>query len=54
MTAPISVLIINGSQSSDDLRIGHWLWTRDPSSLAIGTMVQDTDKSPVLMVRVEM
>ncbi|XP_032664375.1 dyslexia-associated protein KIAA0319-like protein [Odontomachus brunneus] len=50
MTAPISVLIINGSQSSDDLRIGQWLWTRDQPSLAIGTIVQDTDKSPVLML----
>lgn len=50
VTAPISALIINGSQSSDDLKIGQWLWTRDPSSLAIGTIVQDTDKSSVLMV----
>jgi len=50
VTAPISALIINGSQSSDDLRIGQWLWTRDQSSLAIGTIVRDTDKSPVLMV----
>lgn len=49
-TAPISALIINGSQSSDDLRIGQWLWTRDQSSLAIGTIVQNTDKSPVLML----
>lgn len=53
LTAPISVLIINGSQSSDDLRIGQWLWTRDQSSLAIGTIVQDTDKSPVLMVKLK-
>ncbi|XP_071632449.1 dyslexia-associated protein KIAA0319 [Temnothorax longispinosus] len=50
VTAPISALIINGSQSSDDLRIGQWLWTRDQSSLAIGAIVQDTDKSPVLML----
>lgn len=53
VTAPISALIINGSQSSDDLRIGQWLWTRDQSSLAIGTIVQDTDKSPVLMVKLK-
>ncbi|XP_070161283.1 dyslexia-associated protein KIAA0319 [Polyergus mexicanus] len=50
VTAPITALIINGSQSSDDLRIGQWLWTRDQSSLAIGTIIQDTDKSPVLML----
>ncbi|KAL0116040.1 hypothetical protein PUN28_011119 [Cardiocondyla obscurior] len=50
VTAPISALIINGSQSSDDLRIGQWLWTRDQSSLAIGTIIQDTDKSPILML----
>nr|XP_034182402.1 dyslexia-associated protein KIAA0319 isoform X1 [Osmia lignaria]XP_034182403.1 dyslexia-associated protein KIAA0319 isoform X1 [Osmia lignaria]XP_034182404.1 dyslexia-associated protein KIAA0319 isoform X1 [Osmia lignaria] len=48
--APISALIINGSQSTDDLRISEWIWTRDPSSLAIGTIIQDTDKSSVLMV----
>lgn len=53
MTAPISALIINGSQSNDDLRIGQWLWTRDQSSLAIGTVVQDTDKSSVLMVKLK-
>lgn len=54
VTAPISALIINGSQSSDDLRIGQWLWIRDQSSLAIGTIVQDTDKSSVLMVKAKM
>ena len=48
--APISALIINGSQSTDDLRISEWIWTRDSSSLAIGTIIQDTDKSSVLMV----
>ncbi|KAG7209539.1 hypothetical protein KM043_015619 [Ampulex compressa] len=48
--APISALIINGSQSTDDLKIGQWLWTREASSLAIGTIVQDTDKSPILML----
>lgn len=50
VVAPISALIINGSQSTDDLRINEWIWSRDPSSLAIGTIVQNTDKSSVLMV----
>lgn len=48
--APIVALILNGSQSSDDLRIGQWLWTREPSSLAVGTIIEGTDKSPILMV----
>ncbi|XP_015434553.1 PREDICTED: dyslexia-associated protein KIAA0319 isoform X2 [Dufourea novaeangliae] len=48
--APISALIINGTQSTDDLKISEWFWTRDPSSLAIGTITHDTDKSPILML----
>ncbi|XP_076160775.1 dyslexia-associated protein KIAA0319 isoform X2 [Ptiloglossa arizonensis] len=50
VVAPVSALIINGSQSTDDLRISNWMWSRDSSSLAIGTIIQDTDKSPVLML----
>lgn len=46
----MSALFINGSQSSDDLKIGQWEWTRESSSLAIGTIVEGTDKSPILMV----
>ena len=48
--APVNALIINGSQSTDDLKIRQWLWTRDPISLAIGNIVEGTDRSPVLMV----
>ncbi|XP_015600421.1 dyslexia-associated protein KIAA0319-like protein [Cephus cinctus] len=48
--APVNALIINGSQSSDDLGIVNWLWTRDSSSLAIGNIIEGTDKSPVLML----
>lgn len=47
---PVNIIVINGSRSSDDLRIAQWLWTRDPSSLAIGTVLQGSDKSPILMV----
>lgn len=47
---PINLLIINGSQSTDDLKIKQWQWTRDPSSLAIGKIVENTDNSPILMV----
>ena len=47
---PVNALIINGTQSTDDLKIKQWLWTRDPISLAIGNIVEGTDKSPILMV----
>ncbi|XP_033227932.1 dyslexia-associated protein KIAA0319-like protein isoform X2 [Belonocnema kinseyi] len=48
--APIAAVILNGSQSSDDLRIAKWEWTREPTSLAVGSIVEGTDKSPVLML----
>ncbi|XP_043477111.1 dyslexia-associated protein KIAA0319-like protein [Leptopilina heterotoma] len=48
--APIAAVILNGSQSSDDLRIAQWLWTREPTSLAIGSIVEGTDKSPILIL----
>ena len=48
--APVNALILNGSLSSDDLKIKQWLWSRDPNSLAIGNIVEGTEKSPVLMV----
>lgn len=47
---PLGVLIVNGSQSSDDLGIAKWQWTREPSSLALGTIIEQTDTTPVLMV----
>ncbi|XP_011314056.1 dyslexia-associated protein KIAA0319 isoform X2 [Fopius arisanus] len=50
VVAPVNALIINGSQSSDDLMIGKWHWTRDPTSLAIGNIIEGTDQSPVLMI----
>ncbi|XP_046753459.1 dyslexia-associated protein KIAA0319 isoform X2 [Diprion similis] len=50
LVEPVSIIVINGSHSSDDLRIGQWLWTRDPSSLAIGTVLEGSDKSPILML----
>ncbi|XP_066597643.1 dyslexia-associated protein KIAA0319-like protein [Prorops nasuta] len=50
IVAPVSVLVINGSQSTDDLGIKQWLWTRDPTSLAIGNIIKDSDKSSILML----
>ncbi|XP_049856046.1 dyslexia-associated protein KIAA0319-like protein isoform X1 [Schistocerca gregaria] len=47
---PVSVVIVNGSQSSDDLGIVKWLWTREDSSLALGKILGDSDKHPVLML----
>ena len=48
VTLPVSVIQINGSKSSDDLRIARWKWTRDPKSLAAGTMVGTSDQASVL------
>jgi dyslexia-associated protein KIAA0319-like protein len=49
-TLPISVLKLNGSRSSDDLAVVKWKWSRDESSLAQGTVLDNTDTSPILMV----
>lgn len=48
--APVTALIVNGSKSSDDLLIKEWIWTRDPESLAIGTIIPKTNESSVLIV----
>lgn len=48
VTLPVSVILINGSKSSDDLRIAKWKWTRDPKSLAAGSMVGTSDETSVL------
>jgi len=50
VSLPISVLKLNGSRSSDDLAVVRWKWTRDESSLAQGTVLDDSDSSPILMV----
>lgn len=47
---PVGVLILNGSQSQDDLGIAKWLWTREPTSLALGTVIAGTDVTPTLML----
>lgn len=41
---------MNGSMSSDDLGITKYEWQRDASSLAVGTIVGNTDHEPVLIV----
>lgn len=47
---PASVIMLNGSQSSDDLGIVNWKWSREPDSLAIGRVLGSSDTSPVLML----
>ena len=48
---PVSVVTLNGSRSSDDVRIVSWRWSRDGSSLAAGRVVGDTDQAQSLQVR---
>ncbi|XP_050347693.1 dyslexia-associated protein KIAA0319 isoform X2 [Nymphalis io] len=50
LNLPLSVLILNGSKSSDDFRIVSWRWTRSGSGLAAGTVILHSDTKPVLML----
>uniref|UniRef100_A0A2M4ABB6 Putative serine-type protease inhibitor n=1 Tax=Anopheles triannulatus TaxID=58253 RepID=A0A2M4ABB6_9DIPT len=50
ITMPTNMLVLNGTRSSDDLGIVRYSWTREPSSLAIGTIIDESDKKPVLML----
>lgn len=47
---PVSVVVLNGSQSSDDLGIVKWEWIRELSSLVLGRIIANSDHSPVLML----
>ncbi|CRL01795.1 CLUMA_CG015011, isoform A [Clunio marinus] len=50
LTLPLSVLILNGSSSSDDLKIVSYLWTRESDSLAVGNVIGGSDHGAVLML----
>lgn len=50
VTLPLSVLIINGSASFDDLAIVNYTWTRESESLAIGNVIGSSDREPVLQI----
>lgn len=50
LTLPFSVLILNGSSSSDDLAIVNYSWTRESDSLAVGNVIGTSDHESVLMV----
>ncbi|XP_077521827.1 dyslexia-associated protein KIAA0319-like protein isoform X3 [Amblyomma americanum] len=45
---PVDVVSLNGSRSSDDVEIISWRWTRDPSSLAAGRILENSSFSPIL------
>lgn len=45
---PVNIVMLNGSGSTDDLGIVSYKWTRDPSSLAAGTILENSDQSPIL------
>jgi len=47
---PVSVIVLNGSRSSDDLGIVKWEWIRESNSLALGRVIANSDQSPVLML----
>lgn len=46
----MSVLIINGSTSYDDLAIVNFTWTRESDSLAVGMVIGNSDREPVLQL----
>ena len=48
VTLPVSVVIVNGSASHDDLKIAKWRWSRDPKSLAAGKIVGNSSQESVL------
>ena len=47
---PKSVFILDGSKSSDDLKIAKWKWSRLPNSLAAGQIVGDSASNPSLLL----
>lgn len=50
VTLPVSVIVLNGSKSSDDLGIANYNWSRESGSLAVGNVVGNSDHESVLMV----
>ena len=52
VSLPLRWITLNGSASTDDLKIVSWLWTRESTSLAAGTIIANTDRTSVLMVKI--
>ena len=50
VSLPLRWVSLDGSNSSDDLAVRSWLWTRESDSLATGSIVADTDRTSTLMV----
>ncbi|XP_060659533.1 dyslexia-associated protein KIAA0319-like protein [Drosophila nasuta] len=50
ITLPVTAIYLNGTQSSDDLAVVKYVWTREDNSLAAGTIVGDTDKQSVMIL----
>lgn len=51
LTLPLSVLVLNGSSSYDDLAIVNFSWTRESDSLAVGNIIGNSNHEPALMVK---
>nr|CAG4642290.1 EOG090X00QS [Evadne anonyx] len=50
VTLPLKWATLNGTSSSDDLAIQSWLWTREPDSLAAGTVIANSDRTSLLLL----
>lgn len=50
VTLPVSVVVVDGSKSTDDVAVTKWLWERDGTSLAAGKVINGSDNAAVLMV----
>lgn len=50
ITLPCTVIIADGSKSSDDLGIVNYTWIRDSGSLAIGNVIGNSDHESKLMI----
>ncbi|KAL7732580.1 hypothetical protein ACLKA6_019208 [Drosophila palustris] len=50
ITLPVTAIYLNGSQSSDDLAVVKYAWTREDNSLAGGVIIGDTDKQSVMIL----
>ncbi|XP_023176257.2 dyslexia-associated protein KIAA0319-like protein [Drosophila hydei] len=50
ITLPITAIYLNGSQSSDDLAVVKYVWTREDTSQAAGVIIDNTDKQPVMIL----
>ncbi|XP_047493120.1 dyslexia-associated protein KIAA0319-like protein isoform X2 [Penaeus chinensis] len=49
VTLPVSVVMVDGSKSSDDVAVTKWLWEKEAMSLAAAKVINSSDHSPVLM-----